>query len=451
MDFRRNKNHILAAAIIACGFFVFPNISQAASLSVSTDKSQYQVGDTITTRIILSSSDQAANAVSGALAFPSDKLTAKSVSKSGSIINLWVKEPSFSVSSVNFEGIILNPGYTGNGARIVSATFTAKAPGTASLYFSDGSILANDGQGTDILKGLSRASITITERTSPPPQPETPETPVGKNVPATPVITSLTNPDQTRWYNNPLVQLSWLVSSDITDISYAINKEKTTEPPSKSMGLLNAYTAQTALADGIWYFHLKLKNVNGWSQTAHYALSIDSTAPEALAVDELKKYSDVDRAKFVFDGSDSLSGIDRFEFKIDDRQPQSMSATTLHNYFEAPLLSPGQHKLSVKAIDQAANINEKTLTFYVKSRFWQTIFDFIGNNIMSFISIVISSITLIFMAVFILHERKERKKPMQKAIIKREPQKIFHAPTIKEADKSNPFVKGKIKALKKKN
>lgn len=434
MNFRRYNNFAIATAILTIGIFLFPAVSLAASLSVSTDKSEYHVGDTITARIILSSADQATNAVSGVLAFPGDKLKANSINKSGSVINLWVKEPSFSASAVNFEGIILNPGYTGGGSRVISATFTAKSPGTASLYFSNGSILANDGQGTDILTGLNRTSINIIAGETPPPTtepvtPTAPEAPTGVNVPPTPIITSLTNPDQEKWYNNPLAQVSWTLSSDITEVSYSINQSKSPDAIQKSTGLISSYTVEKNLNDGIWYFHLKLRNTKGWSPTATYAIKIDSTSPEALAVDEIKKYTDIDRAKFVFDGNDSLSGINRFEFKIDDYQSQSLTATTLHNYFEAPILPPGKHQLTVKAVDQAANISEKTVTFYVKSRFWSTIVNFIGNNIMSFISIVISIITLVSMMLFISHERRERNR---KSVIK-----------------INPFAKAKLRAIKK--
>ncbi|MCX6712432.1 MAG: hypothetical protein NT041_01940, partial [Candidatus Vogelbacteria bacterium] len=81
----------------------------------------------------------------------------------GSIVNLWVQEPAFSNTSgkVSFEGAILNPGFTGGSGRVLSVSFRAKKAGTAILSFSAGSILANDGAGTSILKTLGKTSFAI--------------------------------------------------------------------------------------------------------------------------------------------------------------------------------------------------------------------------------------------------------------------------------------------------
>ena len=102
------------------------------------------------------------NAASGVVIFPSDKLDVLSVSKTGSIFNLFFQEPSFSNREGNilFEGIVLNPGFTGDG-KLLSATFRVKATGNADLSFFSGSVLANDGLGTNILSNLGRADLTL--------------------------------------------------------------------------------------------------------------------------------------------------------------------------------------------------------------------------------------------------------------------------------------------------
>ena len=103
------------------------------------------------------------NAASGAISFPPDKLEVISLSKTGSIFTLWVQEPLFSNSSgaVNFEGIALNPGFTGIGGKLITVNFKAKAAGAAVLNFSSGSVLANDGKGTNILANLGSAQFSL--------------------------------------------------------------------------------------------------------------------------------------------------------------------------------------------------------------------------------------------------------------------------------------------------
>ena len=111
----KNKKIILFGLLFAFLFFV-PFISSAATLSLSPSSGNYNVGSSLTINIYANSADQSINAASGIISFPSDKLTITSVSKSGSIIGFWVQEPSFTntAGTVNFEGIIFNPGFTGS-------------------------------------------------------------------------------------------------------------------------------------------------------------------------------------------------------------------------------------------------------------------------------------------------------------------------------------------------
>jgi len=136
-------------------FLFFVNINQAfsAEINLSSPNTKYQVGDIVTVKVFISS-DKSVNAVSANLYFPTEILSFNSFSKSSSLINLWAYEPSYSNSdgSAIFEGIIMNS-YTGNNGDIITLFFEAKKAGVANLYFRDVSILANDGNGTDIFSG----------------------------------------------------------------------------------------------------------------------------------------------------------------------------------------------------------------------------------------------------------------------------------------------------------
>ena len=142
----------------------FAHTTLAANLNLSPSSGSYNVGDAITVRVVLSSPTQSANAVSGTLDFPRALLTLNSVSKSNSLVNLWAVEPSFSNASgtANMEGIILN-GYQGNSGTILTLSFKAKAAGNANLKFTAFSVLANDGQGTNISTGAGQASFNISK------------------------------------------------------------------------------------------------------------------------------------------------------------------------------------------------------------------------------------------------------------------------------------------------
>jgi hypothetical protein len=109
------------------------------------------------------------NAASGDISFPSDKLQVLSITKTNSVMGLWIRDPSFTNSlpfgDIHFEGIVLNPGFTGNDGRLVSITFQAIAPGDAPIAFSSGAVLANDGNGTNILNVMQPADVVIAPNT----------------------------------------------------------------------------------------------------------------------------------------------------------------------------------------------------------------------------------------------------------------------------------------------
>lgn len=155
---------ILSGLILLASIFN-PIKVGAATLNFSPTSVSRTVGSTFSISATVSSSDKAANAFSGILSFPTDKLEVVSVSKANSVISLWVQEPTFSNANgnVNFEGIALNPGYTGSNGTILTVTFRTKSAGEATIKFSSGSVLANDGSGTNILEELRAASISIKE------------------------------------------------------------------------------------------------------------------------------------------------------------------------------------------------------------------------------------------------------------------------------------------------
>lgn len=152
----------IRSLLVALAFFV-PFVSHAGTISFSPSRPVVSPGDTVSVTLYVKSPSEAVNAVAGELSFPEDLLEMSSVSKSGSIFSLWVQEPSFSNSngSANFEGVILNPGFTGSSGKLVTFIFRAKKIGTATISLASGSVLANDGSGTNVLTNAPTANIKI--------------------------------------------------------------------------------------------------------------------------------------------------------------------------------------------------------------------------------------------------------------------------------------------------
>jgi len=155
----------LGLFLSAISYLLFPVFAQAAGLYFSPASGTFGEGRNFTVDVMVQSSEQAMNTVDALITFPTDKLQVASVSKVGSIFNLWVQEPTFSnagpTGNIRFVGVVLNPGYTGSAGRILRITFNARNLGTAPVTFQTGSVLANDGAGTDITSTLGTASFII--------------------------------------------------------------------------------------------------------------------------------------------------------------------------------------------------------------------------------------------------------------------------------------------------
>jgi hypothetical protein len=85
-----------------------------ADLYILPSNKDLNVGDNLNVSVYIDSLDQAMNAVSFRISYPEDLLRFVSLSKTGTIINLWVQEPKGGNGEVFAEGIVLNPGFTGS-------------------------------------------------------------------------------------------------------------------------------------------------------------------------------------------------------------------------------------------------------------------------------------------------------------------------------------------------
>ena len=339
--------------------------ADAATLYFSPSGGTYQTGRNFTVNINMQSS-VALNAASGVIAFPIDKLEAIGVSKAASIFSLWVQEPSFSnrEGSVRFEGIVLNPGFTGTG-KLIGITFRVKSAGDADLNFLSGSILANDGLGTNILSDLGTASFTLSQGAVT--VPETTVTLIG--LPPKPFVKHYTKSQdgewvfshdsetEKEWLNNSSSKLEWTIPPGVTGISILLNDRPSSNPGLKSDGYFDNKVYED-LKDGVYYLHIRYINASGAGSILHYKIAVDATPPEPIKI-ILKdgKVTANSTPIIVLETSDNLSGIDLYEIKIDDGDWFNAAILKKDSYI-LPKLKPGEHQILVRAYDKAKNFTE---------------------------------------------------------------------------------------------
>ena len=307
-----------------------PSVARAAALFFSPSAGSYNLTKSFSVNVYVSSADQTMNAASGIVSFPADKLQVTSVSKTGSIFNLWVQEPSYSNSAgtVNFEGIVLNPGYTGSQGKILTITFKVKGGGNAPLIISSGSVLANDGQGTNILTSAGRANFTLEIPTTGPTPPESVTPTASAGFPPAPVITSSTHPDPNKWYSKKDARLAW-----------------------------NLPVGATAV-------RLLLSHIAEGTPIVSYSPPINSIE----FIDGKETYNP--QPTVLFDTTDALAGIDYYKVKIGEGDFFTLSSdeTVKSNPYTLPLQAPGKRTIIVQAVDKAGNITTATDEFIIKAQ-----------------------------------------------------------------------------------
>lgn len=361
--FKGKKTLILFIFILV--FFAGFKTADAANLYFSPSSGTYSADRNFTVNVMVNSS-ASMNAASGIVTFPASKLEVVGVSKTGSILNLWVQEPSFSNrdGNVRFEGIVLNPGFSGDG-KLISVTFRVKSAGPADLSFSSGSVLTNDGLGTNILSDLGSANFSLEAGAVS--APEAIETPAG--LPSKPfikhliqnkdgeIVLSRDSDSDEKWINSSYNKFTWELPKGVTGVSLLLNDRPSSNPGSKSDGFFDNKIYEK-LDDGISYLHIRFINTVGAGPILHFKIMVDTIPPEPFDIvfpDGETTPNPAPRIKF--ETIDNLSGIDRYEIKIDNDDFVNVAQFKKVSYF-LPRLVPGEHQILVRAYDKADNYAE---------------------------------------------------------------------------------------------
>lgn len=348
------------------GFLVLPGVTHAASFYFSPSTLYLAPGQSAVVALKVASADQALNAVSGTIT-SSENFSINSLSKAPSLVNFWTQEPSIANDEASFEGVVLNPGYKGSGATVLSFTVVAKKAGTGNLTFSTGAILANDGQGTNILETLPSLPIVVTSPDAKPVSSPAPQ-PTSLAEQATPPsalsIASVTHPDQNSWYSAEKAIFTWTNPSGATAVRLGYGRSPETRTQVLYRPAVNKKTLELKEA-GVLYFVAQVQVAGVWSGVTRYRVQIDSDPPSTTSLKFITRSdSSVD---VVFESSDDLSGIDYYELSVGSSTPVRVSADGAGKPYPLSALSTGfgTSTLRIVAYDKAGNVSESRADFYL--------------------------------------------------------------------------------------
>lgn len=350
---------LLVLMLLLCASSVY-----AATLSLNPSTGVYTAGSTFTARVVVNTNGDTINAADGTLSFNPKEITVVSVSK-GSIFNLWTAEPAYSNSNgtITFSGGSPT-GYKGNGGTVISITFKANAAGSPRVSFTSGSVLAADGRGTNVLTNMNGGSYTVAAAGATP-EPEEIEYVAPANTPAAPKISSATHPDSSKWYTAKNAELSWELPSGITGVRTLLDESPSSVPTKVYDEPMRSITLSD-LEEGVSYFHIQLRNSDGWGRVAHYRLGVDNEKPTRFDI-TLGENADLSNPiqSLHFATEDAASKVKRFLIQLDGKEPYEFIDETGSSTHTLPSLEPGHHTVIIEAFDEANNSIISTFSFSI--------------------------------------------------------------------------------------
>jgi hypothetical protein len=238
--------------------------------------------------------------------------------------------------------------------------------GSTDITFVSGGILANDGYGTNILSSLGKATYSISPGVITP-------TPIpGEREISVPTVsrvnvTSQTHPDSSKWYSNNNPLFKWDVPSGVSEVISVLSR-RANSPPIISYSPPISEKLLTDLGEGEWYLNARFRTSAGLGPITSFKFNIDTQVPLPFSITRLDTDDPTNpRPELLFESSDITSGIDHYEFVVNDTEPIVISVSDAGRSYVMPLQTPGEKNLEIKAFDRAGNSTLALLTVKVES------------------------------------------------------------------------------------
>lgn len=457
--------------LILLVFFVFAfwfGRVEAADVLISPATGSYSSGQTFSVTVQADPKGDSVNAVEAELSFDNTLLSVVSVEKTGSVFSLWTTEPTFSNSAgtITFGGGSPTP-FTSRSTLVV-VTFRTTAEGDASVSFTDASVLAADGLGTDVLDASLGGTFTVaaseTPVTTPTPTPTQTETPAPAatdetdntiafgDPPRAPEVGSQAFLDPELWYNTVEGFFSWELPFDVQAVAVEVATSSDNDPTEIFDPPIDEYeVSRKNLTDGIQYLSVKFQNQVGWGAVANRVIKIDTKPPKPFDVKIQASNSQNGFPLIVFEAEDETSGIEKYEFFIADREPVEVSPDEAKLGYLLGELEDGTYTARVIAYDMAGNSTESSSPVLITagwtkpvesaegSSFWSF---FTGSNLLIILLVIIG----LLQGAFIYYERKQHTKTDEKLRketreIQDQMEKIFSALRDEIYDQINTITK----------
>lgn len=170
------------------------------------------------------------------------------------------------------------------------------------------------------------------------------------------------------WSSENTIAVTWSgavdAGSGVQGYSFVWSQDPTTIPDT-SIVTIGTSTTSSALADGIWYLHVRaVDNVGHWANGAYHIgpFKIDTTPPSIVSIQGPPLWSNDSKPQFSWRAPSDSSGILGYSYSVDNLPDNVVGTTSLS--IVLPALADGTHEFYIKACDLANNWgNTSSYTF----------------------------------------------------------------------------------------
>lgn len=361
-------------------------------LSLLPQDSTHQVGETIPLQLYVNlNNSSAANAFGVTLHYSTEYLKVIEIDTEGSICTLF---PENSVDNATGEATLScglpSPGLLEPFGFLGTLQVELLKEGYATVNIEEASqVLANDGQGTNILTSVQNTGINVVGHQKAADIPFLTNKPTDEtltvitDIELLPVrVVSPTHPQQQKWYSNNSVEFVWEKTSQaITSYSYILNNKPDTIPNGRN-GVDTTSVSFFEVQEGVSYFHIMPIAGNLDLPVSHFQIQIDTDTPKDLKVISAESFGD-DKFWTVDLDVKENNGIDRFEvLHADGTSTKSSNPVRLilNNKFENTVTivvyDLGGNSTS---IDYDLPLSHEPTVWDKVARWWNDVTDYIGD------------------------------------------------------------------------
>lgn len=280
--------------VLAWWLLVQPVQAADPSVHLIGPAGQVRDGQILPVLVAIDSADRRFNAAEIYVQYPPAMLAVVAVAREQSIFSLWPEAPQWTKPAGQISMVGGQPGgLVSVGGTVATIYFRALASGPADLLVNavTSALYLHDGHGTRQAVTASPLHFDLANDFVP-----------GIN------IVSTTHPTPEYWSHGTTVHVGWVAEPN-TEYSYAFATSPTTVPddtPETTVGSVE----YTNLADGVYYFTIKARAVQGlWSAITQRRFLIDQTPPEPFTLVSMSSRDVGGAALLRWVATDRTSGI----------------------------------------------------------------------------------------------------------------------------------------------